>query len=269
MEAMRHALQEKDAGEAEMKRELESLKRRSETKKKNGLTKFFTRHLTARKLNEKATAAATAPTVPSEKAIDNESISKQSIPAGVSNEGSLVPSNPSMAKSTASTAPRYTETTVTTIAPPSMVRGFHLNPASSDDSEEDDDDAQSTNQILAKLSASFVEEPNQAIETVHTAIDENGNDVPLTRAPSSASMTKSFPSVGMPKFRKVQSMDARISSPTYKKSSAAMNTSSMVTTTVVEEDMGSDENNIDGVIIETVETTIDDVQPTSSQIMAS
>jgi hypothetical protein len=251
-----------------LKRELEVLKRRSEKKKKIGLTKFFTRHFTSRKLNDKISSGTDVATDGSVTAMENESVAmtknsfETTVKSGVSNEGT-----PSVTRDP--NIPRYAETTVTTIAPPSMARGFigSLDQASSEDSV-DEDAAQTTTQVLAKLSQTFVtEEPTKMLETVEAEAAEVDTTMPpaseLERVPSNASTTASKSTfVTMPKFRKVQSMDARIYSPSYTSSKDSPLPSMRTFSRVLEEE---DENGQ----VETVETMEDAVLvPTTSQVAA-
>ena len=232
MEAMRTALQRKDAGEAKLKRELDDLKKISEkNKKKNGLNKFFSRHFTSRKVNDKISSGTGS--VQTVHTMDNESISKNSITntlkSGVTNMTAEVESHHVASATTRDTnIPRYAETTVTTIAPPSMVKGYSLEQASSGDSSDEEMAQTSTQHVMAKLSETFVDEPIQAIETVHTEVEEGEETdmpsaFPMERVPSSSSTKTKTNSkstfMSMPKFRKVQSMDARIASPSWGSSS--------------------------------------------------
>ena len=268
MEAMRYALQRKDAGEAELKRELEDLKKLSEKKKKNGLNKFFNRHFTSRKINDKISSANG-----SVHTADNESTSKNSITttlkSGTSNMAADVESR-HVAATRDPNIPRYAETTVTTIAPPSMIKGYSLEQTSSGDSSDEEMAQTSTTQVLAKLSETFVDEPIQAIETVHTEVEE-GEIMPppsqMERVPSSASTaTKSNAKstfMSMPKFRKVQSMDARIASPSWgssgKDAPAPVRTFSRVVEEETEEDGPME-------MIETMEDPVLVPTPTPSQV---
>ena len=273
MEAMRYALQRKDAGEAELKRELDDLKKSSEKKKKLGLNKFFSRHFTSRKMNDKIASGAD-----SVYTMDNESLSKNSMTtttkSGAPNLATDVESR-SVATPRDSNAVRYADITVTTIAPPSMVKGYSLEQSSSGDSSEEEMAQTSTQQVLAKLSETFVDEPIQAIETVHTEIEEGEatNTMPpasnLERVPSSASTaTKSNTKstfMSLPKFRKVQSMDARIASPSWGSNKDAAPVPARTFSRVVEE-----ETEEDGPV-EMVETKEEPamVEPATSQVVAT
>jgi hypothetical protein len=266
MDEMRYALEQKDVGEAELKRELDLLKRRSEKKNKNGLSKFFTRHFTARKLNEKNASLAATGSVNNSKTMDNDSVSKNSftttLRTGVSQDGTA------STNVRDSNIPRYAEITVTTIAPPSMVKGYSLEQASSGDSSEDEA-AQATGQIMAMLSETFGDESMQnlgKVQTVTTDVEGTGTissamTMPpasdLQRVPSNATTnensttTKSFTT---PKFRKVQSMDARITSPSMNSNKLQPIPTMRTFSRVIEEENG---------MIETVDTVEDGAAPTS------
>ena len=266
MEAMRNALQRKDAGEVKLKRELEDLKKLSEKKKKNGLNKFFSRHFTSRKINERMSSGNG-----SVHTMDNESTSKNSITTTLKSGADVESRSVGIRDPN---IPRYAETTVTTIAPPSMIKGYSLEQTSSGDSSDEEMAQTSTQQVLAKLSETFVDEPIQAIETVHTQVEEGETSTmppasDLQRVPSSASTstktnTKST-FISLPKFRKVQSMDARIASPSWGSNKEAIPVPVRTFSRVVEE-----ESEEDGPV-EIVETVEEDpvLKPAPSQVVAS
>ena len=265
MEAMRYALQRKDAGEAELKRELEDLKKINQ-KKKNGLNKFFTRHFTSRKINDKISSGTGS--------MDNESLSKNSMTTTTLKSGlSNIEETRVAAKPRDSGIPRYAETTVTTIAPPSMIKGYSLEQTSSGDSSDEEMASTSTHEVLAKLSETFVDESNQAVET---EIESGITAMPSAadaEVPSSASVvTKSRSFISLPKFRKVQSMDARIASPSWgSKDTAAAVPTTRTFSRVVEEEEETDEDGPQ-VVIETVNTDEDPVlvpTPTPSNVVAT
>jgi hypothetical protein len=167
-----------------------------------------------------------------------------------------------------------------------MIKGYSLEQASSGDSSDDEMGQSSTQQIMAKLSATFVDDPIPAVETVHTAVEDGETvrtaveeieapNVPapseMERVPSSVSTaTKSNTKstfMSMPKFRKVQSMDARIASPSWGSSNKEAPVPTKTFSRVVEEE----ETETDGAAV-AIETTEDPVlvpTPTPSLIAAT
>ena len=160
-------------------------------------------------------------------------------------------------------ASKYAESNVTTIAPPSMKKGYSLEQASSDDSSDDEVVSHSTGQVLAKLSETFIDDV-PAVETVHTEQEEptqSPTDPSTETVQDAAAVKAKF--LSMPKItisRKVQSMDARIESPRKALWNATTVLPIRTVSKVIEEE--SD-------VIETVDTLEDDVlvpTPTPSQI---
>jgi hypothetical protein len=262
MDAMRFALSQKDQGEAELKKELEALKRLRETKKKNGLTKFFTRHFSNRKQNGVVSSSAAI-----------SSGDEAEVKASATTIPLIAPTS-SYVSATGSTsrgmdaADKFAEQAVTTIRPPSMMNRPGVEAASSEESSDEEGGSHTTGQLLAHLSSTFVDDAIPAVETVHTekedlAVDTASSEKKeldtadeMAKIPSSSGKkVLSLPKIN--KFRKVQSMDARIASPETSFIPPVRTFSK-----VVEEDN----------VIETVETMEDNVivpTPTPSQVTAA